>query len=501
MLNPSDKELDRLSREAAEHFEPDEMISSWEQIVPRLDREIGVRPNTSFRYFGRGPLAYGVILLSLAGISYFFLKQKQADDLTKSNKISISSEKGAINQKLEKSNVVAGNTDQRQKDLNNKPSAQSETPGSEVDADATHIPLLGKPAPGKEANTATANLSRQPSDNQHGSALTTNVVSETKGRKNNTIGNSHGHAAMLTLVPAGASMEKPAGNREANGNSYFNTQSDITSPASKQNAGAGRDPMMAPISGILPMKDQNVSVSDASLRNQSSATVQLSAAAITQSKNTQRVLRMSRALKIGLLYGSDVTSVHSVAPDKLSNNFGLTIGYQFFDHLSINTGAIYTKKNYSANEQDFNPPPSPASLYGRDFEYASGNCNMWEIPLTIRYDFDRIGNTTLFVNGGASTYVMMHENYVFYSHYFNSGGVLVPWHTEAVQYNTNETYLFAVIDFSLGVEQKISKSFSFQIEPFFKIPVKGVGYGNLDLSSFGANLSLRYSPLLKSSRK
>ncbi len=500
MLNPSDKELDRLSREAAEHFEPDEMISSWDRIVPRLDREMGVRPNTSFRYFGRGPLAYGIIILGVTIISFFFLKQKQADDLRETSKSTITSKTGSANQTAEKSKAVAGNADQRQKDPNTSAVAKSETSLSDVNGDATHSPSLEKAAPAEETNTTAANLSRQQNDKENASALPTNTASEKRGGKNNSIGKSNAPAAMLTMIPALPGPEKPSRKPDPNGNSYNYSKAGSTSAVQQQNAGTTRDIAMAPISGIVPLTDQNVNVSDASLRNQSKATVQLSAEAIAQSKNTQRVLRMSRALKIGLLYGSDVTSVHAVAPDKLSNNYGLTIGYQFFDHLSINTGAIYTQKNYSANKSDFHGPWNPMGGGTVDFDYASGNCNMWEIPLTLRYDFDRIGNTTIFINGGASTYLMMQESYVYYYHYYYSGTTVLG-QSRPVQYNTNKNYLFAVVDFSMGVEQKISKSFSLQIEPFVKIPMKGVGYGNLDLSSFGANLSIRYAPLIKSSRK
>jgi hypothetical protein len=126
---------------------------------------------------------------------------------------------------------------------------------------------------------------------------------------------------------------------------------------------------------------------------------------------------------------------------------------------------------------------------------------MWEIPLTLRYDFDRINNTTLFINGGASSYLMRHESYVFYGHtYYN--GMATRWQSpNSIPYDTKENYLFSVIDFSVGVEQRISKSISLQVEPYVKIPVKGVGLGEVDLSSYGVNLSLRFAPLLKSTRK
>ena len=67
MLIPSDKELDRLSREAAEQYEPDESISSWEKLEARLDTELGKPTVPSARRFGRGPIGYTAIILLITG--------------------------------------------------------------------------------------------------------------------------------------------------------------------------------------------------------------------------------------------------------------------------------------------------------------------------------------------------------------------------------------------------------------------------------------------------
>jgi len=43
MLNLSDKELDRLSREAANQHDPGDLVGpqSWERLELRLDKELG----------------------------------------------------------------------------------------------------------------------------------------------------------------------------------------------------------------------------------------------------------------------------------------------------------------------------------------------------------------------------------------------------------------------------------------------------------------------------
>jgi hypothetical protein len=56
------------------------------------------------------------------------------------------------------------------------------------------------------------------------------------------------------------------------------------------------------------------------------------------------------------------------------------------------------------------------------------------------------------------------------------------------------------VSLSIGVEQQFSNSFSLQVEPFVKLPISGIGYGNLQLTSYGLAFSLRFSPVLGKSR-
>src|SRR5580658_1989068 len=77
MLNLSDKELDRLSKEAAQEYEPGEVLGSqsWERLEVRLDNTPGgVNPNP-LRHFRRFPFYYAPALLVLIGVSYYFVKQ------------------------------------------------------------------------------------------------------------------------------------------------------------------------------------------------------------------------------------------------------------------------------------------------------------------------------------------------------------------------------------------------------------------------------------------
>lgn len=47
------------------------------------------------------------------------------------------------------------------------------------------------------------------------------------------------------------------------------------------------------------------------------------------------------------------------------------------------------------------------------------------------------------------------------------------------------------MNFSLGLERKVSKSISVQLEPFLKIPIKNIGFGNVKLYTTGLFLNIK----------
>ena len=120
---------------------------------------------------------------------------------------------------------------------------------------------------------------------------------------------------------------------------------------------------------------------------------------------------------------------------------------------------------------------------------------MWELPLTLRYDFAKNEKTKFFVNAGFSSYFMMKQTYIYF---FHNG--LRPL-AYKIEDNEQVNYWFKVANISLGLESDMGKGFSFQAEPFFKLPLQNMGIDNLKLNSYGFLLSFRYSPILNRTKK
>src|ERR1700683_3602445 len=104
MLNLSDNELDKLSREAAEKFEPAKNAQSWNKLQQLLDKNLGkpthipktIRPGTILLYSGA--------MLIAVTITYFLINSK------KNNKISTPQISTIIDQKASKKDDSAKNS-------------------------------------------------------------------------------------------------------------------------------------------------------------------------------------------------------------------------------------------------------------------------------------------------------------------------------------------------------------------------------------------------------
>jgi hypothetical protein len=75
-----------------------------------------------------------------------------------------------------------------------------------------------------------------------------------------------------------------------------------------------------------------------------------------------------------------------------------------------------------------------------------------------------------------------------YAYYTNAG---LPA-TRSMEYSSSDTHIMSILHLSAGFENRISSNWSLQIEPYAKLPLGGVGFGNIRLSSFGLNFSVQH---------
>src|SRR5205823_11677399 len=168
-------------------------------------------------------------------------------------------------------------------------------------------------------------------------------------------------------------------------------------------------------------------------------------------------------------------------------NLGIEAEYSLSKRFSVQTGLLYTTKNYKLRGQDYHPPKGYWTNYVK-LEDVTGTCKMWDIPVNIRYNAMIKKSSRIFVTTGLSSYLMKKKHYT-YNYYYNG----IPT-TRRRAYDSGDMYWFSVLNISAGFEKTLSGKFSVQLEPFFKQPLTGVGFGSISLSTAGLYISLRYHP-------
>ncbi|MDQ6762088.1 MAG: hypothetical protein M3015_05615, partial [Bacteroidota bacterium] len=112
------------------------------------------------------------------------------------------------------------------------------------------------------------------------------------------------------------------------------------------------------------------------------------------------------------------------------------------------------------------------------------NSSFVEIPLKIKFDFLQRKNSDFFIAGGVSAYIITKEQNIYH--------VTLNGDNKKVLgvYEKNNYGLPAVANLSLGYEKNIFKRVNLRIEPYLKIPLRGMGVGSLPVTSAGLQIGI-----------
>jgi len=201
-----------------------------------------------------------------------------------------------------------------------------------------------------------------------------------------------------------------------------------------------------------------------------------------QKKKNNNYTRQAYAYT-GFIANADLSFVKFQKTSSPGFGIGIIGGYHLKNGLSFETGVLYDKKNYYTKGEYFDKSKL-AYLQYVNLLTANGNCNMWEIPLTVKYDFNTKKNHNWFVTTGFSSYIMHKE---YYNYKYEKDGVVSE---KGYDYYHSSQNWFSVLNVGGGINIKTSNKYFLQVQPYYKIPVSGVGQGSLSLSSAGINLSI-----------
>lgn len=194
----------------------------------------------------------------------------------------------------------------------------------------------------------------------------------------------------------------------------------------------------------------------------------------------------SSKVSMGLLLSPDLSTAGS-----LSNfyqpgyKFGFMVEYQLGRNFAVSAGALQSEVRYTAPGEKYNPPSRWNE--GISPDEVTGVCLLIDIPVTLKYNFMNFSRSRIYATAGFSSYIMLNEDYQF--QYEEGGGDL----NESWSGETGTRHWMSNASFSIGYELDLHPNWSLRAEPFIKVPVREVGWGNVKLYSIGSFVSINYN--------
>lgn len=336
-----------------------------------------------------------------------------------------------------------------------------------------------------QSNAASATTDNALNPSKDNSLLNTPVVVSAK--------NSSQEEGSKTITGADALMKSHAEQMSINSTS----KQDLVSRNNLQKTGAGQQPtaeQAAALALLNENKKPEITTGKIEPKSNISDTIKNSVAIQFPTKDSAsktvsdtKAAKKTSKLKSNYFYAGaaasvDLTFIKFQKTTKPGFNAGIVAGYRFNKKWQLETGLILDKKNYYTKGDYFDKSKVPY-LNWVDLKSVSGYCNMYEIQLNARFNFNEIKNHTWFASAGISSYLMKKE---YYNYGYNYNG---SYHNRDYTYTTSEKDWAAVINLSAGYELKAGTKNYLRFEPYYKIPVKGVGTGSLPLSSAGLNVA------------
>ena len=199
--------------------------------------------------------------------------------------------------------------------------------------------------------------------------------------------------------------------------------------------------------------------------------------------------KKSNSFFFSLSAGPDVSSVGDEGTGKVKLLGGIGIGYTFKDRLTLRTGFYVANKIYTADKDYYKPAVTPPNFFYLD--NVDADCKVYEIPLSLTYHFGKSTKHNFFASAGLSSYLMKEEVYDYNYKYPGNPPVT---YTHTYSFSNENNHFFSVVGLSGGYQRNISKVVSIMAEPYLKIPLAGVGNGNVKLKSGGILFSVTVKP-------
>jgi hypothetical protein len=186
---------------------------------------------------------------------------------------------------------------------------------------------------------------------------------------------------------------------------------------------------------------------------------------------------------LSFIASPDINSVKGFSQNKVGTNAGLLLTVGVSKKWSISTGAIYADKPYLTDFSNY----SSAYQFNTNPTSVSASCIVLDIPINVGYQLYNNGGNKFSLGTGLSSYFMLRENYTF-----NYAGSYPGGPTSYNIRNQNK-HIMGVLNLNATYQREVSSKFGVAVQPYFKVPLTGIGYGQVNLKSAGVAVGVTWN--------
>lgn len=482
--------MDHIIRDAAENHHPVYNDKAWEKMEAMLEKQLPQKKDKKKYIF------FLLFFLLLGGGALFTVYQLNRD--TGKVPTGIAAEKG-------NNNEPGKNTAAQPAEGNNGGS-----PANNKDASGTNS--ASEISPGPVSNSGETVLKQQPfntgSNNNNDNAV----------RNKRTVQAGKGRSVMNMTAPGTGNEDmvvsgKEPGNKRTPINKKSRGKKNVTITASSPQAEEGNETASVPEKTAAEEINKNETAGEQIKEEQKKESIdqpvkeeekkeepvkkeeeKKKEVAVTENKPAsspdKKKTKKSIAGNFGitLSVGPDLSFVSLNKLGKATIMYGAGLSYNFGKRLTVRAGFYASNKIYDAAPDQYHTP-------GGNYPYLyniAAECKVYEIPVSLAYNFGYGKKHNWFGNVGLSSFLMKTEDYNY--QYKTPSG---QYYNYAIGVKDRNKHYFSVLTLSAGYNYKLSNRVSLQAEPYVKIPLGGVGVGKVKLNSSGILFTATIRPFAK----
>ncbi len=482
--------MDHIIRDAAENHHPAYNDKAWEKMEAMLDKQLPQKKDKKKYIF------FLLFFLLLGGGALFTVYQLNRDKV-----------KAPIGMAEEKKN-----NDQPGKNTAVQPAGRNDNAG---------IPGNNNDAPGADP---ASEIAKGPVRNTGETALKqpgttgSNNNSETVVRNKRTVQAGKGRSVMNMTAPGMGNNDvvvsgREPGNKRPPVNKKGKGKKNVIIAAPSPETEEGNETVSVPAktakeeigkketadqqvkeeqkneTGEQPVKEEQIKEEqkkEEAAKKKEAAVTENKPASSPEKKKTKKNIAGNFGITVSA--GPDLSFVSLNKLGKATIMYGAGLSYNFGKRLTARAGFYTSNKIYDAAPDQYHTP-------GGNYPYLyniAAECRVYEIPVSLAYNFGYGKKHNWFGNVGLSSFLMKTEDYNY--QYKTPSG---QYYNYAIGVKDRNKHYFSVLTLSAGYNYKLSNRVSFQAEPYVKIPLGGVGLGKVKLNSGGILFTATIKPFAK----